>query len=376
MKKIKVVIVIGTRPEIIKLSEVIKELDRHADHILVHTGQNYDYELNEVFFKDLGLRKPDHFLNAAGKTAAESVSNAILKVDEVLEKEKPDAFLVLGDTNSAVAAYAAKRRKIPIFHMEAGNRCYDMRVPEEVNRRIVDHISDINMPYSDHSRANLIREGLAPDRTIKTGSPTPEVIAAHLKEIESSNVLAELKLEPRGYFLLSLHREENVDDPAHLEKLVSILDSLGKTYNLPIIFSVHPRTRKRLDASGVKLPSQVKEMKPFGFFDYVKLEKEAKCVITDSGTIQEEGSTLNIPAVQLRETHERLESADEANVITAGLNPERVLQAVEVALAHAEGGERVFSIPEDYRPLNVSKKVLRIIIGYTDYVNRTVWSKQ
>jgi UDP-N-acetylglucosamine 2-epimerase (non-hydrolysing) len=371
----KILTVVGTRPEIIRLSEVIKELDRHADHVLVHTGQNYDYELNEIFFKDLGLRKPDYMLGVAGATPAAAVAAVIEKTDEVLAKEKPDALLVLGDTNSALAVYPAKRRKIPIFHMEAGNRCRDMRVPEEVNRRIVDHTADINMPYSEHSRTNLLSEGLFSDRVIKTGSPLAEVLTAHQTEIQQSSILETLGLKPHEYFVLSAHREENVDDVAHLERLASILKSLGETYNLPIIFSVHPRTRKRLDESGITLPPQVREMKPFGFFDYIKLEKEARCVLSDSGTIQEESSILDFPAVQLREAHERLESADETNVITAGLNPERVLQAVSIAVAHKATGERVFSIPEDYRPLNVSKKVLRIIIGYTDYVNRVVWSK-
>jgi len=373
--KMKVLTVIGTRPEIIKLSEVIKELDRHTNHILVHTGQNYDYELNEVFFNDLGLRKPDYFLGAAGKTPAESVANAIVRVDEILEQEKPDAFLILGDTNSAVSAYAAKRRKIPIFHMEAGNRCYDSRVPEEINRSIVDHLSDINLPYSDHARYNLLKEGLSPDRVIKTGSPTTEVLATHAKSIQESSVLSQLSLEDGKYFVLSLHREENVDDPAHLERLVHILSVLAETYALPIVFSVHPRTKKRLEEGSITLPDLVQPLKPFGFFDYVHLEQHAACVLSDSGTIQEESSVLGFPAVQLREAHERLEASDETSVITTGLNPDRVLQAVALAMEHAKTGIEL-ATPDAYAKTNVSKKIVRLIVGYTDYVNRVVWGKE
>ncbi len=375
MRKIKVVTVIGTRPEIIKLSEVIKELDRHAEHILVHTGQNYDHELNEIFFKDLGLRKPDYFLDAAGTSAAELVANAIVRVDEVLKKEKPDAFLVLGDTNSAVSAYAAKRRKVPIFHMEAGNRCFDMRVPEEVNRRVIDHMSDINLPYSDIARDNLLREGLPSDRIVKTGSPMREVLTVHKGAIDASKVLSKLSLSPRGYFVLSLHREENVDNPEHLKRLVAIIASIAKTYKKPIIFSVHPRTKKRLEEGKILFPPEVQVMKPLGFFDYVHLEENAFCVLSDSGTISEESAMLNFPGISLRETHERHEAIEEGSFILAGLNPERVLQAVDVAIGQQRGSERDFKIPADYDAPNVSKKVLRTIISYTDYVKRVVWSE-
>lgn len=366
--------IVGTRPELIKLAAVIKELDRHAEHILVHTGQNYDYELNGVFFDNLKLRKPDHFLDAAGETPAQTVANVIQRSDALLASEQPDAILILGDTNSCLAAYPAKRRKIPIFHMEAGNRCFDMRVPEEVNRRLVDHLSDINLVYSEAARQNLLRENLPPDRIIKTGSSLHEVLLTHKDDIAASTVLKELGLEEGKYFLLSLHREENVDDPAHLARLIEILEALIETYHLPILFGAHPRTRKRLESQNITLPPEVQLMKPFGLFDFVTLEQHAMCVLTDSGTVQEESSMLNFPAVQLRETHERLESTDEANVITAGLNPERVLQAVAVAIEQKRGAEREFFIPADYAPTNVSKKVLRIIIGYTDYVKRTVWS--
>jgi len=376
MKKIKIITIIGTRPEIIKLSEVIKEIDRHADHILVHTGQNYDYELNEIFFKDLGLRNPDHFLNVVGATLAETVANVIVRVDEVLEKEKPDAFLVLGDTNSAIGAYAAKRRKIPIFHMEAGNRCFDTRVPEEVNRKIVDHISDINMPYSEHARRNLIKEGLPLDRIVKTGSPMREVLAAHEKEINASNVLSDLSLAPREYFVLSLHREENVDNPKHLQRLVSVMESVATTYKKKIIFSVHPRTKKRLESGGITLPKEVIAMKPPGFFDYVHLQQNALCVLSDSGTISEESAMLNFPGISLREAHERHEAIEEGTFILSGLDPERVLQAIEIAIVQKRAGERDFRIPADYDIQNVSKKVLRTIVSYVDYVKRVVWSEQ
>lgn len=376
MKKIKIVTIIGTRPEIIKLSEVIKEIDRHADHILVHTGQNYDYELNEIFFKDLGLRKPDHFLNVVGATLAETIANVIVRVDEVLEKEKPDALLVLGDTNSAIGAYAAKRRKIPIFHMEAGNRCFDMRVPEEVNRRIIDHISDINMPYSELARQNLLKEGLPLDRIIKTGSPMYEVLAAHQKEIGASNILSDLSLARHDYFVLSLHREENVDNPRHLQRLVSIIESVAAAYKKQIIFSVHPRTKKRLESGNITLPKQVVAMKPLGFFDYAHLQQNAFCVLSDSGTISEESAMLNFPGISLRETHERHEAIEEGTFILAGLDPERVLQAIEVAVAQKRGKERDFQLPEGYGVPNVSKKVLRTIVSYVDYVRRVVWSER
>lgn len=374
LKKIKVMTVVGTRPELIKLSSIIKELDNNADHILVHTGQNYDYELNGVFFDNLGLKRPDYFLEAAAPTASKTVANVIVKIDDLLEKEQPDALLILGDTNSCFAAYPAKRRKIPIFHIEAGNRCFDMRVPEEINRRIIDHISDINIVYSEVARTNLLREGLPLDRIIKTGSSFHEVLKACEPGIAASTVLKDLGLEKGKYFLLSLHREENIDNPAHLSALLRIMQSVIDTYELPILFAAHPRTRKRLEIENIVLPEGVRMVKPFGLFDYVHLEKHATCVLSDSGTVQEESSMLNFPAVQLRETHERQESTDEANVITAGLNPERVLQALAITVGQKRGEEREFLIPVDYQPTNVSKKVLRIIIGYTDYVKRVVWS--
>ncbi len=375
MKKMKVMTIIGTRPEIIKLSEVIKELDRHTDHILVHTGQNYDYELNEIFFKDLGLRKPDYFLESVGTSVAETVANVISKTDKVLEIEKPEAFLVLGDTNSAMGAYSAKRRKIPIFHMEAGNRCFDARVPEEVNRKILDHMSDINLVYSDVTRHNLLREGLPMDRIIKSGSPTYEVLMKNKEGIENSKILDTLNLEKYKYLVMTLHREENVDIKANFDKEIEIIRAVSKQYDMPIIFSCHPRTKKRLDESGVSLPENVKTMKPLGLFDFVKLQMNAFCVITDSGTISEESSMLNFPGVNVRETHERLEAMDEGSVIMSGLKPERVLQAIEMAVTQKRGEARDFRIPPDYSYQNVSKKMARVIMSYTDYVKRVVWSE-
>ncbi len=367
--------VIGTRPEIIKLSVVIKELDRSTDHILVHTGQNYDYELNEIFFRDLKLRKPDHFLEAAGSNAAETVGNVITKIDALLEKERPDAFLILGDTNSCMGAYAAKRRKIPIFHMEAGNRCFDFRVPEEVNRRLIDHMSDVNLVYSEAARHNLLREGLPMDRVIKTGSPTYEVLMSHQKDIDASPVLRDLGLDREGYFVLSAHREENIGIGKNLERLISIIRSLAETYKKPIIFSVHPRTKKRIEEDGVLLPEEVRAMKPLGFFDYVQLQMHAICTLSDSGTISEESSMLNFPAVNLRETHERHEAMDEASVVMTGLHPERVMQAIDVVRHQKRGADREFSVPVDYHVPNVSKKIVRIIVSYIDYVQRVVWSE-
>lgn len=375
IKKAKVMTVVGTRPEIIKLSEVMKELDRHTDHILVHTGQNYDYELNEVFFKDLGLRKPDHFLSAVGNSVAETVAKVIEKVDKVLETEKPDAFLVLGDTNSAVGAYAAKRRKIPIFHMEAGNRCFDARVPEEVNRKLLDHMSDINLVYSDVTRINLLNEGLPMDRIIKSGSPTYEVLMKNKKGIDSSKILTKLKLKKGEYFVMSAHREENIDIKNNFYKLIEIINTISEKYKMPVIFSVHPRTRKRLETEKISLPKNVVAMKPLGLFDFVRLQKDSFCVVTDSGTISEESSMLNFPGVNIRETHERLEAMDEGSVIMAGLNPERVLQAIEIAVKQSRGDKRDFRLPPDYSYPNVSKKVVRVIISYIDYVKRVVWSE-
>ncbi len=375
MKKLKVMTVVGTRPEIIKLAEVMRELDHHTEHVIVHTGQNYDYELNEVFFKDLDLRKPDHFLEAAGDTPSKTVAKVIEKMDDLLASEKPDALLILGDTNSCISAYPAKRRKIPIFHMEAGNRCFDMRVPEEVNRRVVDHLSDINMPFSEAARYNLLREGLPADRVIKTGSPMREIYDKYRAKIAESKILEELSLTSGEYFLLSLHREENVDNPEHFESLMTILREVVKEYKKPIIFGAHPRTKKRLEAANAELPPEVRIVKPFGLFDYAHLEMNALCVMSDSGTIQEDSAILNFPAIQLRETHERLEATEEGTVIMAGLNPERVLQALAVAIEQKRGDERELRIPADYDVPNVSKKIVRTIIGYVDYVKRVVWSE-
>lgn len=373
IKKMKVLTLIGTRPEIIKLSEVIKELDRTCEHVLVHTGQNYDYELNEIFFKELGLRKPDHFLEAAGGSAVETVANVIMKVDAVLENEKPEALLILGDTNSAVGAYAAKRRKIPIFHMEAGNRSFDARVPEEVNRKILDHLSDINMVYSDVTRLNLLNEGLPMDRILKTGSPTYEVLMAHMKEIEASPVLEELSLKEGGYFVLSAHREENIDSEENFAQLIELIRRVSDTYGKPIVFSAHPRTRARIEKEGITLPENVLMMKPLGILAYVKLQMHAFCVLSDSGTISEESSILNFPGVNLRETHERLEAMDEGSVIMSGLNSDRVLQAIVLASEQSRGADRAFRIPPDYAYANVSQKVVRMIMSYTDYVRRRVY---
>lgn len=371
--KLKVLTVIGTRPEIIRLSEVIKELDRSMEHVLVHTGQNYDYELSQVFFDDLGIRKPNYFLSAAGKTPAETVGNVIAKVDEVLAKEAPDAVLILGDTNSCFAAYPAKRRKIPIFHMEAGNRSSDQRVPEEINRKVVDHISDINMPYSERAREYLIREGIPPERVIKTGSPMMEVLNAHKDAFEHSEILKKLGLKKGGYYVMSFHREENVTDQGHLDAILDAVDALAKE-GLPIIISTHPRTSERVEATGRKFPESVRFMKPLGLFDFVHLEQHAACVISDSGTISEESSILGFPAVNMREAHERMEAMDEAAVIMSGLQTDRILESIALARDAAREGTR-FGLAADYSVPNVSKKVIRIIQSYTDYVNRRVWMK-
>lgn len=373
---LKVMTIVGTRPEIIKLSRVIAALDLHTRHVLVHTGQNYDYELNQVFFDQLKIRKPDHFLDAAGKTAADTIAAVIARADTVFEREAPDALLLLGDTNSCLAAIAAKRRKIPVFHMEAGNRCFDDRVPEEINRRIVDHISDINLPYTEHARRYLLAEGLRPETVIKTGSPMREVLEHHAADIEASKALQRLKLEPRGYFVVSAHREENVDSPRNLENLLASLDTLARRYRKRIIMSTHPRTRKRLAAvSKRKLPARVEFLKPLGFFDYVRLQRDAACVLSDSGTLTEESSLLGFPAVMIRQAHERPEGMDEGTLIMSGLEPERVLAAVKATIAAYAGRPWPFSTVADYQADNVSAKVLRIIMSYTDYVNRTVWSK-
>lgn len=376
IKKLKVLTVVGTRPEIIRLSRVILKLDatESIEHILVHTGQNYDYELNEVFFKDLGLRKPDYFLNAAGGNATTTAGQILINIDPVLESVNPDAFLVLGDTNSCLCAIAAKKRKIPIFHMEAGNRCFDQRVPEETNRKIVDHISDINMTYSDIAREYLLREGLPADRIIKTGSPIYEVVQAYGKQIDASEVLATLKLKKENYFVVSAHREENINS-GNFIKLVESLNAIAETYGLPVIVSTHPRTRNKINESGVKFNPLIQLMKPLGFHDYNHLQKNAKVVLSDSGTISEESSIMNFPALNIREAHERPEAIEEASVMMVGLNPERIMQALEILNTQKRGDQRTLRPVADYSMPNVSDKVVRIIISYTDYINRVVWSK-
>jgi UDP-N-acetyl-L-fucosamine synthase len=375
MKKLKVLTVVGTRPEIIRLSRVLARLDEHCEHILVHTGQNYDYELNQIFFDDLGIRKPDHFLNAAGSNGAQTIGNVIIAVDGVLALEKPDAMLVLGDTNSCMAVLSAKRRKIPTFHMEAGNRCFDMRVPEEINRRIVDHTADINLTYSSIAREYLLREGLPPDMVIKTGSPMNEVLAHYRSGIEKSDVLERLALTAGQFYVVSAHREENIDTDKSFDKLVNILNEIAETYKLPVIVSTHPRTQKRVDALGVKFHQRVRLLKPLGFIDYNKLQNTAKAVLSDSGTINEESSILNFPALNLREAHERPEGMEEAAVMMVGLELERVLQALAILDSQARGQTRLLRQVADYCMPNVSDKVVRIIHSYTDYVNRVVWKK-
>jgi UDP-N-acetylglucosamine 2-epimerase (non-hydrolysing) len=367
--------VVGTRPEIIRLSRVMAALDRYMTQIIVHTGQNYDYELNQVFFEDLEIRKPDYFLEAAGATACETVGLVISRVDQVLEKERPDALLVLGDTNSCLAAYPAKRRKVPVFHMEAGNRCFDQRVPEEINRKIVDHISDVNMPYSSISREYLLREGLPADRVIKTGSPMYEVLHHYMAKIDASDVLERFGLDEQGYFVVSAHREENIDAPEQFAGLVEVLNGLAERYGKRLIVSTHPRTRKRFEAEGVKLHSLVELKKPLGFCDYVKLQKSAYCVLSDSGTITEESSILNFPAINIRNAHERPEGFEEASVMMTGLHLPTVLQALKVLEGQPWGEDRLLRMVEDYCVPNVGEKVVRIIVSYTDYVNRTVWRR-
>ncbi len=373
MKKLKVMTVVGTRPEIIRLSVIINKLEASEaiDHVLVHTGQNYDYELNEVFFKDFNLRKPDYFLDSAFGTAIETIGHILIKMDAVLGKEKPDAFLVLGDTNSCLAAIAAKRKKIPIFHMEAGNRCFDQRVPEETNRKIVDHISDINMPYSSIARENLLKEGIPTDRVIKTGSPINEVLQSRIDKIHNSDVLTRLGLKKGEYFLVSSHREENVDTD-NLLKLVDTLNTIAEIYQLPIIVSTHPRTRKKLDAKGVVFHPLVQTLKPLGFIDYNKLQIDSKAVLSDSGTISEESSILKFNALNLREAHERPEAYEEGAVMMVGVNKERILQGLKILEVR---DPNVIETPLDYQADNVSEKVLSIIVGYVDYVNANVWRK-
>lgn len=377
-EKLKVLILLGTRPEIIKLCRVMAELEKHTDQIIVHTGQNFDYELNEVFFEQLGLRRPDHFLDAAGETPAETVGNVIIKLDRILEMENPDAFLLLGDTNSAIGVIAAKRRKIPIFHMEAGNRCFDQRVPEENNRKIVDHLSDINMPYTEHARRYLIAEGLKPETVIKTGSPMLEVLEYYRDNIEQSNVLSELGLHPREFFLVSAHREENVDSEQNLVDFLKTLNALAERWNFPLIVSTHPRTRKRLElpyAKQVTISPLVRFLKPLGFFDYVHLQQKAFCVVSDSGTITEESSILNFPAVTIRQAHERPEGMDAGVLIMSGLKPGRVVASIETVTSQSLEQQNRAKIVDDYHRTDVSKNVTRIILSYVDYVNRTVWRK-
>lgn len=373
MNKLKIMTVVGTRPELIRLSRVIARLDEHLDQVLVHTGQNYDYELNEVFFRDLEIRRPDHFLDAAGGNAAETIGQIIIAVDKVLEAERPDALLVLGDTNSCLAVIPAKRRRVPIFHMEAGNRCFDQRVPEETNRRIVDHTADVNLTYSAIARDYLLREGVAPDRVICTGSPMNEVLAYYRAGIEASAALDVLGVEEGRYAIVSAHREENVDSERQLRRLADCLNAVAGHTREPVLVSTHPRTRARIEGFGVSFDQRVRLLKPFGFLDYVALQMKARVVLSDSGTITEESSILNFPALNLREAHERPEGMEEGAVIMTGLNPERVLQGLEVLRGQPRGGDRLLRLVRDYSPDNVSDKVLRIILSYTDYVRRTVW---
>ena len=377
MKKLKIVTVIGTRPEIIRLSCVILALDKNEaiDHVLIHTGQNYDYELNEIFFDDLGLRKPDHFLNAAKGSAINTIGQILINIDPVLEIEQPDAFLVLGDTNSCLAAIAAKKRKIPVFHMEAGNRCFDQRVPEETNRRIVDHLADINMTYSDIAREYLLREGLPADRVIKTGSPMFEVLHRYLDKIKNSDVLNRLNLNEGKYFVVSAHREENINSDTNFNSLIESLNTIADTYKFPIIVSTHPRTRNMIDSKKIKVRNEIIFMKPLGFNDYNALQRNAFAVLSDSGTISEESSILNFPALNIREAHERPEAMEEASVMMVGLKPERILQGLAALKIQNRNPERNFRLVSDYSMPNVSEKVVRIIISYIDYVNRVVWSK-
>jgi len=375
MKKLKIATVVGTRPEIIRLACVIKKLDEHCEHILIHTGQNYDYELNEIFFDDLGIRKPDYFLGAAGTTGAKTIGNVIIKVDKVLEEIQPEAMLVLGDTNSCMALLPAKRRKIPTFHMEAGNRCFDQRVPEEINRRLVDHMADINLTYSSIARDYLLSEGLPADMVIKTGSPMFEVLNTYRKGIDNSDVLERLNLKKHEFFVVSAHREENVDSDVNFFKLTNSLNLIAETYNIPVIVSTHPRTQKRIDAMGIKFHSLIQLLKPLGFKDYNKLQISAKAVLSDSGTINEESSIMNFPALNLREAHERPEGMEEAAVIMTGLGSERIMQGLAILESQPRDSERLIRQVYDYSMPNVSDKMVRIIHSYTDYVNRVIWKK-
>jgi len=376
LNRMKIMTIVGTRPEIIKLCRVIHVLDEHVEHTLVHSGQNYDYELNEIFFQELGIRKPDIFLNAAGNSLAGTVANIILKVDEVFDAIQPHALLILGDTNSCLSAYLAKRRKVPIFHMEAGNRCFDQRVPEEINRKIIDHISDINLPYTEHARRYLLNEGLKPDTIIKTGSPMKEVLVFYKQQINTSKILEKLDLERAKYFVVSAHREENIDNEKNFNDFANTLKAISQKYNFPIIISTHPRTRKRIESLNlIDFDNNIQFLKPLGFFDYVKLQMNAYCTVSDSGTITEESSILSFPAVTIRQSHERPEGMDEGTLIMCGLKDDQVLEAINVVRSTVVMNERSFQIVQDYDVENVSKKVLRIILSYTDYVNRTVWHK-
>jgi UDP-N-acetylglucosamine 2-epimerase (non-hydrolysing) len=372
---LKIMTIVGTRPEIIKMCRVISEFEKHTHHILVHTGQNYDYELNEVFFNELEINKPNYFLNAAGKNPASTIGNVISKIDKVLVKEKPEAILIYGDTNSALSVIAAKRRKIPIFHMEAGNRSFDQRVPEEINRKIVDHLSDINLVLNEHARRYLIREGIPPETIIKTGSHMPEVLYYYKNSFDKVNPLSKLKIEKHKYFLISLHREENVDTRKNLIKIMETLDAIYEEYKLPIIVSTHPRTKIKLNKLGYNSNKNISFLKPFGFFDYIKLQIESCCTISDSGTITEEASILNIPAITIRNSHERPEGMDNGTVIMSGLSKKRVLKSIEVTLNQHNRLNREFSIIDDYKEKNISKKILRIVLSYIDYINRNVWKK-
>jgi UDP-N-acetylglucosamine 2-epimerase (non-hydrolysing) len=373
---LKVMTIVGTRPELIKMSRVIAEFDQHTQHILVHTGQNYDYELNQLFFEDLGIRKPDHFLEAVGENAAQTIARVIEKSDAVIEKEKPDAVMLYGDTNSCLAVIAAKRRKVPVFHMEAGNRCFDQRVPEELNRKILDHLSDINLVLTEHSRRYLIAEGIRPETIIKTGSHMREVLDYYMPKIRKSDVLLHMGLTTNKFFIVSAHREENVDTPQNLLDMIETLNVLAEQYEVPIIVSTHPRTRKRLDAMDLrKLNPKIQFLKPFGFCDYIKLQMEALCVLSDSGTITEEGSLLNLPAITIRNAHERPEGMDAGTLIMSGLKKERVLDAVRIIIAQHDKSSRVMQLVQDYEAGAVSKQLLRIVHSYVDYVNRTVWSR-
>ena len=372
----KVMAIVGTRPEIIKLSRVIAELEKFVDLVLVHTGQNYDYELNEVFFENLGVPKPNHFLEAVGKNVAHTIGNVIAKADDVMELEQPDAILLYGDTNSCLAVIAAKRRKIPVFHFEAGNRCFDQRVPEELNRKIVDHLSDVNMPLTEHARRYLLAEGIRPDTIVKTGSPMKEILMHNMDDIQASDVLTKLDVKPQKFFIVSAHREENIDSPQNFNDMLDSLNAITKKYDMPVIVSTHPRTRKKLEElNRDDMDPRVQFLKPMGFFDYVKMQMEAYCVISDSGTITEESSILNFPAITIRQAHERPEGMDEGVLIMTGLKPEDVMHSIDVVVSQFDFDKRNFKLVADYDVDNFSKKVSRIVLSYTNYINRTTWRK-